>query len=252
MERRRGFLRAALVAFATLSAGIHMSAFGKSLVLHGHVVFDATALVPPPDLTSLRIWFWNVLDDQAHKRQLYFTGVADVVNASIQVTADGAFSIVVPAPGEYRVDVVRAPTGWSLRSAICNGKDALDLPIEVGPAMSSLPELVLTFSDRHTLLSGTIHPAVPAAGRVYGVVAFPQDRSLWRIGARRIKSTYASAGGSYTIRDLPPGAYLVATKADLSDRDVLTPAVLDGLAPHAVELVLDKGEQRVQDLVGQS
>jgi hypothetical protein len=54
----------------------------------------------------------------------------------------------------------------------------LDTPLETPVDATMIPDMVVTLSDRHTSLSGTLHTSAPRAGSDYFIVVYPVDRSL--------------------------------------------------------------------------
>jgi hypothetical protein len=126
-----------------------------------------------------------------------------------------------------------------------NGRDVLDYPFEVAANISGA---VLTFTDKHTQLSGTLTTTANAVAPGYFIAVFPADRALWRWQSRRITSARTGTDGRWIVKDLPPGDYLVAALSDLDPEDLLDAAILETLVPSAVRVSLRDGEQRSQDL----
>ena len=93
----------------------------------GRLVFDGT---PPTDLTRVRLSLTATGD-----------GVASELSSGIRpagIDADGRFTFVGAVPGRYRLSLVSAPQGWSLKSALAGGQDTLDIPFEVKDNVSGL------------------------------------------------------------------------------------------------------------------
>jgi hypothetical protein len=172
--------------------------------------------------------------------------LANSLPATAPVAGDGTFDLGVE-PGSQNLSVSGGPTGWTLRSAMVGGRDVLDTPLEVAPG-STLPPAVLTFSDRHTALSGTLRTGAAQVAPSYFIVVFPADRSLWRAPSRRIKTTRAGTDGAFVVRDLPAGDYLIAALTDFEPDDQLDPAFFDKLVPASAKVTLADGEQKTQDL----
>jgi uncharacterized protein (DUF2141 family) len=105
----------------------------------------------------------------------------------------------------------------------------------------------ITFSDRHTELSGQLQAHAGREASDYFVV-FPDDRTMWRSGARRIRASRASTDATYVFRDLPPGTYRLAAATDVSSDDLIDPAFFEFLLPSTVVITLGDGERRTQSL----
>jgi hypothetical protein len=213
------------------------------LKLRGRVAFDATS-TPPSDLTALRV---NLAIPDVNNSSISMNGVqmGRITVPSASVRADGTFESTGILPGAYRLTST-APAGWWLRSAIVNGRDVLDGPLEFGQA--DLADAVLTFTDRHWDLSGTVQAASGAPAPGYAVVVFPADRALWNKNARRIQTTRPATDGRFSIRDLPAGEYFVAALDDVEPADLNDPKFLEAMVTASVKIVVVDGEKKVQDL----
>lgn len=174
----------------------------------GRVVFDSTALAPPADLTKLRVGLLPATPNGSP-----IIGVP--VPPAATVGADGAFEVNSVMPGLY-APISRVPgmPGWRLRSAVVNGKDLLDIPIEFTSASTDVRDAFLTFSDRHTTVSGVLSSVSTQSTAGYSVIVFPVDRTLWSSNRRFLSSRF-STDGRYTFSDVPAGQYWIAVVADL-------------------------------------
>ena len=217
------------------------------LHLTGRIVFDGSALAPPDDLTKLRVSLSQL--NSVGGSVMNGTNMGSPYVPPAVIESNGRFDISGVLPDTYRFlpVTVPGPTGWWLRSAIVNGKDVLDAPIEIGTT-GNITGAVLTFSDRQTTLSGALLTTSGQPAPSHFIVAFPADRALWRPLARRIQSVRAGTDGTWTMRNLPPGDYLLAALADLDPDDLLDPAFFDKLVSASVRISLGEGEQKTQDL----
>ena len=224
---------------------------GLSLVLQpalkmtGRIVFDAATL-KPPDLAGVRV---NLMATNGlGSASAGATRLGNFAVPPATVRADGAFEISGILPDTYRVaTTVPGPAGWWLRSALVNGRDILDYPFEVsGPG--DISDAVLTFSDRHSTLSGRLDQASGQPASAYFVAVFPEDRALWRPQSRRIQLVRADASGAWIVKDLPPGDYLIAAMTEVDTADLLDARVLEGLTRFSVKVALADGEQKTQNL----
>jgi hypothetical protein len=134
-----------------------------------------------------------------------------------------------------------------LESAIVGGVDIADLPIEIRPG-ESLTGAVITFMDRPTELTGRLQDASGQPASDYHLVVFPADRKLWTWPSRRIRTARPANDGTFVVRDLPPGEYLIAAAYDVEPGETSDPAFLDRLAPTSMKITLAEGERKVQDI----
>jgi hypothetical protein len=208
--------------------------------LGGRVAIDAAALASPPDLAKIRL----TLTPLASEAQLPLSTATGGDAPRAAVNADGTFAFDEVPPGSYRISAT-APgaNGWWLRSAIINGADVLDVPLELGKS-GDVSGAVLTLSNRHTELSGTLQSPKGAPAPEYFVIAFPADRALWRAGSRRVQVTRPATDGAFSIQNLPGGDYLVAALTDVEPNEWSEPAFLQALAAGAVKVTLQDGERK--------
>jgi hypothetical protein len=177
------------------------------------------------------------------------TRIGNLSNSAVAVAADGSFRITGIAPESYEIDVTgpELGQGWSMRSAMLDGRDLLDLPPVLTPGLN-LGDVVITMIDRHTELTGTLQTPAGLPAPDYFVIAFPSDPALWRVGSRRVKTTRPGTDGAFAIRGLPPGSYLLAALTDVTPSDWNDPNFLRQATAGAVPVTIGEGERVVQDL----
>jgi hypothetical protein len=216
------------------------------MALAGQLVFDGTSVAPA--LAGRRI-----------PLRVLTPGVSATTGPQVSETkADGSFVIARLAPGRY---VLGGPLFfgasadsmiWSPESVIVDGRDVTDLPIEV---TSEAPpkNVVVTYSDRVQQLSGRLQQPTGAAATDYTVVLFPEDKSYWLPGSRRILTVRPGTDGRFTFAGagplaVPPGRYLLAAVTDISRDEQFDPSFLSALVPTAAALTIQAGESKTQDL----
>ena len=204
----------------------------NGMTVTGSISFEG-AIPPPPDLTRLRVTL-NAAEPGPMSNS--FTA---------RIDASGRFSATSVPPGRYRVSAGGAQ-GWFLESASAGGQDALDFPFEVKANQAST--IALTFTDKQTELTGTVvndqnQPAVD-----YTLVIFPADNRYWVGPSRRIQTTRPATDGRYTLRNLPPGDYKIATLLDIEPGATSDPAFLQQIESSTMRLTLQPGEKKQQDI----
>jgi hypothetical protein len=219
-------------------------ALRPSLSISGRVVFDATTLKPPENMEILRVTLVSVTAGQPAA-----TYVAPMANASASapVRNDGTFRLQGVIPGSYTLQQI-AFSGWWLRSAVVNGRDILDFPLEVDGSSTDVTGAVVTMTDRRSELHGTLTSASGQPATEFAVVVFPSDRAYWRPGARRVKSVRPGSDGAFSVPDLPAGDYLVAAVTDADPNEWQQASFLEQLAPASVRVTIADGQKTRQDL----
>jgi hypothetical protein len=138
---------------------------------------------------------------------------------------------------------------WTFKSAMRGGKNVADVPLEV--AGSDIGDVILTFTDRPTELSGTTRDARGLADSEASVIVFPTDPDGWvdfGSGPRTLRIAKADKDGRFTIAGVPAGAYFVTAVRDDVAGDWQNPAFLQGLSLTATKVTIGEGEKKVQDL----
>ena len=212
-----------------------------SLNLSGRVVLERTRPARPNDTGTIRVLLENFAPAGigSAQRQL-----------SATVGADGRFTLPGVGPGRYRLaSLVSGPSGsdWVLKSAVLNGQNAMDLPVEIHPG-DAPGETILTLTDRGTELTGHLLDQAGRPAPSHFVVVLAADRSMWLRGSRRQVSVRPASDGQYSVRNLPPGEYLIAAVTDMDIADLSDTAFLEMLVPAAMKVTLREGERKVQEL----
>jgi hypothetical protein len=136
--------------------------------------------------------------------------------------------------------------GWRVLSALADGHDVTDLPIEV--ANGAAPALTVTFTDQAAELSGTLTSAAGQPATDYFVVLLPADPRYWSPISRRILSGRPDATGHYIFRGLPAGEYRLAVTTDLVSGDLQDRGTLQRLSDQSQAVTLRLGETATCDV----
>lgn len=166
------------------------------------------------------------------------------------VKADGTFQFDNIVPGRYLLRIAGTDiggAGWYPRSALLNGRDLLDAGIDISRG-DNLQGVVITLTDQHTELSGTLQtPDGKPVSDVF-VLAFSTDKTWWGPNARRVQAVRPGLDGRFTFADLPPGEYALAGATSVDQGDWEDPAFLEPFLPTASRITLGEGEKKVQNL----
>lgn len=225
------------------------------MTIAGRIAFDGQRLLPPTDLTSVRVTLTAV-------------GAQDAAFGNIpaaSVDASGRFTIKGVPPGRYSLRG-NAPAGvggpgvglggamqaggsgnWVLASSMTGGLDSLDFPLVIEPNVN-ISDAVVTFADRTTELSGTLQDASGTVTSDYSIIVFPSDKQYWQPQSRRIQSTRPGTDGRFTMRNLPPGDYMIVAVTDVEPGEWFDPVFLAGLTPASMRVTLRDGEKKTQDI----
>jgi hypothetical protein len=207
--------------------------------ISGRVAFRSISTPPPPpEFSAVRV---------------ALSPVSAALGAT-RIGADGTFTISGMDPGRYRLvpTIVRgrgiAAPAWTLESAMLNGRDLADVPIDIR-AGDAIDDVVVTFTDRATELSGTLQDAAGRPAPGFYVLVMPADAQLRTAGTRRMPApARAATDGTFRFSGLPPGAYVLAALAGVEPADLEDAAFLKEIAAAGIAITLAEGEKKTQDV----
>jgi hypothetical protein len=166
-----------------------------------------------------------------------------------RLAANGTFQFVGVPAGTYSVSYSSGGVldGWTLKSAVSRGQDALDamLVVRLG---ETVDDLVLTFTDRPAELAGSLQDASGRPAPAYHIVVFAADRAFWTPFSRRVREMRPDTNGAFLFKGLPPGDYLVAALTDVEPGEWRNPSMLADLVAGAARVAIRDGARTTQDL----
>jgi uncharacterized protein (DUF2141 family) len=220
--------------------------------ISGRIVFAGSTTTPrPEDLTKMRPSLSIENATGMVNANGLTMGNSIVSNPPAVVKADGTFEIRGIGPGRFTFNTVFNSTAdagnWKLRSAMGGDRNLLDDVLDLGPGVD-IRNVVVTFSDARTEISGTLQSGAGEVTTEYYIVALPADRAQWRPKSRRILSTRPATDGRFVFADLPAGEYIIAALTDLDPIDLMDPTFLEQIAPTGAKVTVVEGEKTIQNL----
>ena len=226
---------------------------GEGSTVSGRVVFQGT--LAKPEASRVRI----LAEPVGANRVALGT-------RSIVVDESGTFEVTGLTPGRYRLSAAvmltqpmanaggvqtgpmpAQPPGWVLKSSTVDGRDTLDVPLDVRPGQN-IRGAVVTFTDKPAELSGAILDAARNGVPDLTVVLFATERALWTMNPRRLRSLRSSSDGSFRFAAMPPGEYFLAVISELDQASWGDPSFMDQVAAAAIRMTIAEGEKKVQDI----
>jgi len=167
-----------------------------------------------------------------------------------QVESDGRFITMSVPPGDYLLRVSSPPRGWTIQSALADGRDILDEPITVGD--HDIADVTLNLATRPLAsMVGTVLGADGDGESGATVMIFPAGRDAWRDTgplARRLRVTRPGQSGAYAVQALPAGDYFVAAIAGSPAPSWQDPSELAVLAHKSTRVHLEPGATQTVDV----
>ena len=136
------------------------------------------------------------------------------IRTSIEPNAEFR-SLGLPS-GRYLIRVSGFP-GWTLESAVLNGRDVSDIALDTETATGDFAGVVVTLTDAPATVSGAVRTSAGAPAAQATVLVFSTNVADWSDrGAtpRRLLRTSTSRDGSFNVSGLPPGEYFTIATAD--------------------------------------
>jgi hypothetical protein len=208
----------------------------SGFVVSGRIQFVGETK-PPADVRGWRINLTSSLQP----------GQIGLGASPAEVEVDGTFTIRGVTPGTYTLTAAppsAASNSWTVRSIAVAERNAWDVPIAVH---GDTDNVVVTFTDRISQISGRLQDASGAPASDYHVIVFPVDPALWTLrGTQRIQAVRPATDGQYKVK-LPPGEYLLVAMTDVEPDEWSDPSFLQRIAGSALKMSIAEGEQKVQD-----
>jgi hypothetical protein len=218
---------------------------GLSVVLRpgikitGRVEFDGTAERPTPDQLTRILVVIEPVDGQFDR----------TASPPGRIESSGQFNTYGVPAGKYFVRAVGAPPSWTLKGAFLGDRDLSDTPVLLDS--SDVADVLITFTDRPSSLSGQVQLNQQSARDGAEVIVFPADSKAWLdtgMNPRRFRRVAVGANGAYDVTPLPAGMYYAAAIRESAPNDWMDPKFLETIAPSAAHIQIDYGEKAVQNL----
>jgi hypothetical protein len=160
-----------------------------------------------------------------------------------RVSSDGKFVVRGLQPGGVAaVAVAGLPRGWWVESAMLNGVDFMESPRAVHsvPAASGLQ---ITLTNETTEVTGVVEGSDTVPISSLAIVLVPAD---WRdrpVDSQRIRMVTVAEDGTFAVRQVVPGRYILSAVVGMELSDVRHPDTLSQLDNASIQLNIRRGER---------
>jgi hypothetical protein len=158
---------------------------------------------------------------------------------------DASFEIQV-SPGQMTLRPMIPTAGWSLKAVRHSGVDVTDTGIEFASG-GLVDDIEVEITNVIQEVTGKVTDARGQDVKDYAVLMFPQDRSRWE-QARYSALARPNQDGRYSVRTLPPGAYVAAAVEYVDPAERTNPELLERLRIGGITFEIREGETKALDL----
>jgi hypothetical protein len=207
--------------------------------LSGRIVFEGAARRPAPERTP---WIRVDLEPADGRFSLPYGVLGQNTPVLGRVDEADQFRTYGVPPGRYVLTVFALPAPWSLKSIAARGRDVTATSLEITD--SNIDDVVITLTDRPTLIQGSVRGADGRIDTGASVIVFPQDPAARvDVGAspRSVRTARVGRDGAFTLTGLPAGDYLAAAISDEAMAGWNEAKALEALAGRATRVHVEYG-----------
>jgi hypothetical protein len=164
----------------------------------------------------------------------------------VAIDATGQFQSIGIPGGRYVLRATGFP-GWTLESAMLNGRDISEEPLDADASPGDITGLVVTLTDASAGVAGTVRLPSGAVAERATVLVYATDKAHWvdrGSTPRRLLRASTSTTGNFTLTGLPPGDYLVLATTDALPENWSMPEYLAPLSRIATRVSIEKRTTR--------
>lgn len=167
--------------------------------------------------------------------------------AGLTFRRDGTF-LLEGITGPRRIVKQVGPEESYLKSAVVNGRDALDTPFDFGLAGESFRDVQVVVGNDGAVVSGQVVDARKIPVEHYVVRVFSTDSAKWYSGSQRLTFAQPRTNGQFRITGVPPGDYWIVATEGSDDpstaSDAPEPTELEALTAQAQHITLGSSDER--------
>ena len=223
------------------------------ITVSGNIIVDSAGTPAPTDYSAFRV-------DAPEVNPLPAGGGpggrgGGPFGTSGRAATNGSFSVPNLVPGRHYVRItgqgltqgLTAGTQWNLKAVLAGGADVTDSGVDLKPG-ENVDNLTIVLTDRSTSITGTVRDVTSTPVPALTVIAFAADQQHWTPQSRWIQAGRTDQNGTYHLRGLPPGDYLLLVSDTVEQGEWFDPSFLEQVRNAATRITLAEGDQKTQDL----
>jgi len=223
------------------------------ITVSGNIIVDSAGTPAPTDYSAFRV-------DAPEVNPLPAGGGpggrgGGPFGTSGRAATNGSFSVPNLVPGRHYVRItgqgltqgLTTGTQWNLKAVLAGEADVTDSGVDLKPG-ENVDNLTIVLTDRLTSITGTVRDATSTPVPALTVIAFAADQQYWTPQSRWIQAGRTDQNGTYRLRGLPPGDYLLLVSDTVEQGEWFDPSFLEQVRNAATRITLAEGDQKTQDL----
>ena len=159
------------------------------------------------------------------------------------VQDDMSFELKSP-PGLYRLNLMPAGQGWTIRAVRLSGNDVTDAGVEI-KANEDINGIEVELTNKLTTISAR-HQRRRGQGTT--TIVFAQDAARWTGNTRYLSQGRPDQDGRFKVTGLPAGEYYIVALDRVDSGEAGDPEFLERIRTKASRLSLNEGETKTMDL----
>jgi hypothetical protein len=211
--------------------------------MRGRIVFDGNAAPPATAQVARGVIRFELADGRA-------PASASMPPLRSQIEPDGRFRSVGLPAARYVIRV-EGLSGWTLESAMLDGRDISDSGFDAAAGADDLSDVVVTLTDAPARVSGTVMTSSGSVAADAAVLLFSPASADWvDRGAtpRRQVRTTTSKTGTFGFTGMPAGEYLVVAVAGDLPENWRMPDFMTAIARTATRVTVERRATRTVTL----
>ena len=213
---------------------------GRGATISGRVIFEGTRPQSPSEQGPLRV-FPNPADPS---RPFMIGGIGPDSRNNGTVDVNGNFQL---AGLSGRVFLLVSAAGWVIKSISLDGEDVTDEPLEL-TGKQSVAGLVIRLTDKLTQISGKVSDSRGQLSRECTVIFQSAEARDPIIASRLLRTARCDSKGSFQMRGMRPGRYVVTAITSLEQGRQFAPEFQEQLRRSAREFSVREGDSVTVDL----
>jgi protocatechuate 3,4-dioxygenase beta subunit len=217
---------------------------GQGATLSGRVVFDGNGTRPKPPQGAQGQGQQRIFPSPVDPSSRLVGPFGDDPRTNGTIDETGRFQLTGVSG---RIFLAATVPGWTIKSIALDGEDVTDNTIDL-TGKQSVTGVVIRMTDRVAQISGKVSDDRGQPARECTVVFQTAEEREPVVAARLLRTVRCESSGSFTMRGIRPGRYVVTAVTSIEQGRQFEPEYQRDLRRAAQSLVIREGETTTLDL----